>query len=172
VGTLRIFSQDEWTEAPPASAVPLAIAEGVRAAGDLLPPGVAVRLDVVPDLPPVSVGEAILTQVVIGLLLSAGDGARGARQVTVEARQAAASVRIDVLDDGRGLTSEELARLFDDAGASWAPGRGVGLGLARELLGLEGGRLEVANRAEGGARHRLWLPGVPAGTIAPAPAPC
>ncbi|MBK9515859.1 MAG: hypothetical protein IPO09_00645 [Anaeromyxobacter sp.] len=170
VGALRIFSQDEWTAPSLACPVAPAVAEALREAGRLLPSGVAWRTDVEPGLPPVSAGEALLTQVLVGVLVSAGDGDRPGRprQVSLEARRDLAGVRLDVVDDGPAFPAVVLAALLDVRAATWTPGRGVGLGLARELLSLEGGRLDVESRAEGGVRHRLWLP---VAGMAPVPPP-
>jgi len=163
VGALRVFSQDEWAAAPPACAVASAIGDGLRAAGPLLPPGAAVRLEVAPGLPLVSVGEPLLAQVVLGLLLDAAEGSTAARprRVTVAAGGHAEGVRLEVVDDGPGFPPGAQARLLDPTTA-WTPGRGLGLGMARELLGLEGGLLELESPAEGGRRRRLWLPATPA----------
>ena len=82
--------------------------------------------------------------------------------VTVVAHGAA----IDVLDDGPGLAPGEEDDVFarfhrGAAGRGGAPGTGLGLPIARELMRAWGGDASLANRPEGGARATLTAP--PAG---------
>ena len=80
--------------------------------------------------------------------------------VTVIARDAA----IDVLDDGPGLAPGEEDDVFarfhrGQAGrGGGAPGTGLGLPIARELMRAWGGDAVLANRPEGGARATLTAP--------------
>jgi two-component system, OmpR family, sensor kinase len=79
--------------------------------------------------------------------------------VTVVARGAA----IDVLDDGPGLAPGEEDDVFarfhrGRAGRGGAPGTGLGLPIARELMRAWGGDAMLANRPEGGARATLTAP--------------
>jgi two-component system, OmpR family, sensor kinase len=76
--------------------------------------------------------------------------------VTVLARPAA----IEVLDDGPGLDAGEEDDVFarfhrGRAGRGGAPGTGLGLPIARELMRAWGGDAALANRPEGGTRAIL-----------------
>jgi PAS domain S-box-containing protein len=74
-----------------------------------------------------------------------------------EPSDTASVVRFSVSDSGSGIPAEHLARIFEpfhqvDASSTRRHG-GVGLGLAiaRQIVGLMGGRLEARNDAAGGA---------------------
>ncbi len=71
-----------------------------------------------------------------------------------------------VQDTGRGLTPEELTRVFDrfarGSSSAGIPGSGVGLTLARSLARAPGGDLTAASEGPGrGARFVLRLPAAP-----------
>jgi signal transduction histidine kinase len=66
-----------------------------------------------------------------------------------------------VEDDGPGIRPEDLPHLFERFyRAPGAPGGGTGLGLsiAQWIVEHHGGRIDVANRSEGGARFVVSLP--------------
>jgi two-component system, OmpR family, phosphate regulon sensor histidine kinase PhoR len=76
------------------------------------------------------------------------------------------SVRLSIADSGPGIPQHDRQRVFerfyrvDKARARGAEGGGTGLGLAivKHLVGLHGGKVEVANRDEGGAVFTVTLP--------------
>lgn len=67
---------------------------------------------------------------------------------------------IEVLDRGAGLGEEQMDRAFDPFYTTKPQGQGSGLGLSLSLgiVQHNGGRLELANRPEGGAVARMLLP--------------
>ena len=76
-----------------------------------------------------------------------------------------ASTRIEVTDEGAGV-SDELAPHIFDRGFSGAGSTGVGLALARALVEADGGRLELQRRRP--ARFSVFLT-VSRTTSTPAP---
>ncbi|WP_284616223.1 hybrid sensor histidine kinase/response regulator [Aquabacterium humicola] len=76
-------------------------------------------------------------------------------------------VGIVVADTGRGMSPEQLQRLyspFDRLGLenSMVPGAGLGLVISRRLVELMNGRLEVDSVPGEGSRFCVWLPAAPA----------
>ena len=90
-----------------------------------------------------------------------GNALRHAHQVRISIGPDADGVVLQVDDDGPGIAPEQIeaalqpwVRLGPDDGT----GQGLGLAIARDLAERDGGRLTLANRAEGGLRASLWLP--------------
>ncbi|MDQ4133109.1 MAG: HAMP domain-containing histidine kinase [Actinomycetota bacterium] len=88
----------------------------------------------------------------------------GGGVVEVTARRQNGDIAIDVLDRGPGLADADIDRVFDrfykgDTARSGG-GSGLGLAIALEHARAQGGTLEAANRAGGGARFSLRLPAV------------
>ncbi|MBS9402779.1 response regulator [Halomonas sp. TRM85114] len=77
-------------------------------------------------------------------------------------------LRFDVIDTGRGITAEQLPRLFepfqqgDASTARHFGGTGLGLAICRRLVEALGGRLEVQSEPGVGSRFCFNLPLVPA----------
>lgn len=71
-------------------------------------------------------------------------------------------IRIRVGDTGKGISPGSLPFVFDrfykSEGPSFEAGTGIGLALAKELVGLHGGTIEVQSEQGKGAVFQLWFP--------------
>ncbi len=99
-----------------------------------------------------------LSQVLLNLLINAGQAMNGQGRIRIGVDGATCS--ISVRDSGPGLAPEVLAHLFEPFFTTKAPGKGTGLGLAvsRHLLAQFGGQLVAANAEGGGAVFTITLP--------------
>jgi signal transduction histidine kinase len=152
------------------------LAETVKLLGDRFQREVRIKLDVSPDLPPVTTARDRLQQMLLNLILNAADAMGGTGFVTLRAslvaapppglalkpRPAPAYVIIAVTDTGCGIPAENLARLFEPFFTTKAMSarRGTGLGLymvyefAREL----GHGLALETTVGRGSTFSLVLP--------------
>jgi two-component system nitrogen regulation sensor histidine kinase GlnL len=62
-----------------------------------------------------------------------------------------------MLDNGPGIPEPMLARLFTPFATSKAHGTGLGLAISRRIVEAHGGRIEVGDGADGGARFTIRL---------------
>lgn len=90
----------------------------------------------------------------------------GERPVRVCVSASSASVRIDVIDHGPGLSQDVLPHVFDrfykaDVARSRTPGSGLGLAIARENARAHGGDIVAGNASGGGAHFVVELPRTP-----------
>ena len=71
-------------------------------------------------------------------------------------------VAVDILDDGPGIDEDKLSKIFDPFFTTKRTGVGTGLGLsvARKIVDLHNGVLEIANRMEGGVRATITFKAV------------
>jgi two-component system, OmpR family, sensor histidine kinase CiaH len=120
-----------------------------------------VRVEVDPQPAVVAGDPARLRQLVMILVDNAIRHSPIDGRVGVAVRANASGASLMVEDDGPGIRAEDLPHLFERFyRAPGAPGGGTGLGLAiaKWIVDRHGGRIEVSNRAEGGARFVVSLP--------------
>ncbi|MEO1450634.1 MAG: ATP-binding protein [Bacteroidota bacterium] len=67
-------------------------------------------------------------------------------------------LRIQVADQGPGIDTEEIGRIFIPFYTTKENGSGIGLSLSRQILSLHGGRITVRNHPQGGAVFTMSLP--------------
>ena len=71
----------------------------------------------------------------------------------------AQGVRLEVLDEGPGISERQRERLFKRFSSGRAGGgKGLGLYLARQIVETHGGRITYTPREGGGSRFSVWLP--------------
>ena len=129
--------------------------------------GVALVADLV-DGPTLVCDETRVHQLVGNLVGNALTFTPAGGRVTVQARPAGDSWRIDVVDDGIGIPAAELPRLFRPffraSNAASAPGRpavpgtGLGLVISRAIVELHGGTIHVASTEGAGTTVTVTLP--------------
>jgi len=107
------------------------------------------------------------SQIQANLLSNAAKYSGPGGQVRFELRRTKAGALIRVSDNGRGIESEMLPRIFDLVGqgnqsiARPEGGLGIGLTLLRSLVELHQGRVEAHSEGEGKGTHRAAGTGPP-----------
>ena len=108
------------------------------------------------DAPVLVAGDAArLEQVVINLLLNAGQASEGEGRVTIRVEQGA-DIALHVEDEGPGVDESDLARVFDPFFTK-SGGTGLGLSVVYGIVQAHDGSLTVANRPQGGAVFTVRL---------------
>jgi two-component system, LuxR family, sensor kinase FixL len=124
--------------------------------------GVLVRLEAA-SVQPVTVDALQLEQTLINVINNAIDAAaeegRSAGCVTVRVTTANKRVRIEIEDNGPGVSDVVAKHLFEPFVTTKPNGMGLGLALSRELIAAHGGTIDWERiRPDGGARFMIQLP--------------
>ncbi|MCA9675827.1 MAG: histidine kinase, partial [Myxococcales bacterium] len=125
---------------------------------------VALELTVDDGLPEVAADAHALQQVLVNLVQNAAQamqGAAGAVRARASIEPGGHAVRIEVSDEGPGVSPEERARIFDPFYTTKEAGIGTGLGLAvcKHLVATFGGTIDAGDGPGGrGAAFRVVIP--------------
>lgn len=124
----------------------------------------------VPEGLPYIAGDAQrVAQILTNLLSNATKYTHAGGSVSVTAHAEDAQVRIDVADNGVGLSPEEQANLFTrfyrakNEATRGVAGTGLGLAITRSLVELHGGTINVASEPGRGSTFSFTLPVAAAG---------
>jgi PAS domain S-box-containing protein len=126
---------------------------------------ISVKIECQDELPSVRGDKVQLQQVVLNLLLNAFDSMKEAvareRNVKVRAQtNGAGTVEISVRDHGTGLTTENLAKIFQPFYTTKREGLGMGLPISRSIVEAHGGRLWAESNADRGATFYFTVPAI------------
>jgi len=117
--------------------------------------GLALDMEVASPLPEVAADLTRLRHVFSNLLDNAARHSPPQGRISVGARLDGAGVRFWVQDDGPGIPKAYEARVFERFFR--VPGQGLGLAIAREIVELHGGQLQLEASPKG-ARFSFVLP--------------
>jgi len=122
--------------------------------------GIALRIDVTPELPSVLADRAQIERVVSNLLSNALRHTDAGGEVRVSAVRRDRRVAVSVTDTGRGIPPEYLPRIFEKfVRVPEAPSGGAGLGLAisKSIVEAHGGQILVQSRVGHGTTFTFTL---------------
>lgn len=123
-----------------------------------------IVVQISPDLSDVSIDSVQMIQVTKNLVENALKYSPADAIVEIEARKVERHAVIEVLDRGRGLSSEDITHIFEPfyrgvgLQESSVPGLGIGLAVCRGLVQANGGILAARNRQGGGSVFTISLP--------------
>lgn len=125
---------------------------------------VGARLD--RALPPLLGDANALQQVVLNLLTNAREAMAAGGQIRVETGPAPGRpgwVRLTVADTGRGISAEELPKIFDPFYTTKAEGTGLGLSVSYGIVKDHHGTVDVRSEPGKGTTFVLTFPALPGG---------
>ena len=124
--------------------------------------GFEVEEAIAAELPPVLADQEAVEGAVANILGNAVKYSSQHKAIRLAVEQRGAEVVVEVADRGIGLPTGEEERIFEQfhrgANAANTAGTGLGLSLVKSVVEAHGGRVEAANRPDGGSVFRLYFP--------------
>lgn len=146
------------------------VEEILREARETLAPvarekGIRLEVDCRQPLPPVEADRERVLQVLSNLVGNAVRFSPEGSTITLSAGSHGDQVRLAVADQGRGIPSAEIPRLFDrfwQGGRGEGSGAGLGLAIVKGIVEAHGGMVEVRSREGEGSTFAFTLHGAAA----------
>ena len=102
--------------------------------------------------------RAQMEQALLNLLKNAHESGASEDGVSLQVRAIHDGWRLDVMDNGSGMSDTVMANALVPFYSTKRHGTGLGLALTREIIEAHGGRILLSNRQEGGLQVTLILP--------------
>ena len=123
-----------------------------------------VSVQISEDLPPIRGDHDALIEVLINLITNAVKYSDGRPDILIRAFQNAETLTLEVSDNGIGIASSDLRRVFekfhrvDCRRTSEVGGCGIGLSLVKHIVDAHGGTVSVSSQVGVGSTFSIRLP--------------
>lgn len=107
--------------------------------------GIELNIQLTEELPMINMDPNQFTQVIFNLILNALDAMETGGMLTITTSHSKNDVRLRIMDNGCGISDEQLKKLFQPFYTKKRNNQGTGLGLAvsHGIVQAHGGRIEV-----------------------------
>jgi D-alanine transaminase len=130
--------------------------------------GIEIKTYVPAGLPPVALDRELFKQALLNLLLNAQQAMPRGGEITLQAGVESGAVLLSVIDTGKGMTPEVLAKAFKPFYSTREGGTGLGVPTTKKIVEAHGGGLAAESAPGKGTRFTLRLPLADAKAAAPA----
>ncbi len=150
----------------PGNRAPTAVSPVLSRVADVARPkldasGIALTVDVAPDLPTIWADSEELELAMLNLVTNSLDAMPAGGTLTIRATTShAQGVRIEVSDTGTGISKDLLPRIFQPWVTTKGAGRGTGLGLSitHDVIARHGGTIDAVSEPGRRTTFTLELP--------------
>jgi len=122
------------------------------------PRGIEVNTEIASQLPPVFVDSGQIEQVLVNLVSNAYQSMSEGGKLTIKAYVKKNKVYLSLTDTGCGIPQENIKKLFEPLFTTKARGIGLGLPIAKNLVEINGGKVEVESKEGKGSTFTVILP--------------
>lgn len=119
---------------------------------------VKLKLDLRADLPAMPLDPNQMKQAVYNLIRNACQAMPKGGSLTITGTFTDYEVRLSFVDTGKGISAEQMNKLFHPFATTRSTGTGLGLLIVRRIIREHGGEIDIESREGQGTRVSLWLP--------------
>lgn len=127
----------------------------------IIPAGVMVRVSLPDERLRVRLDEGMFRQVLVNIAKNAGESVRDSGRengyISITAALERGRIRLEVEDNGLGISEESARHLFTPFHTTKPYGQGLGLTLTAEILRRHGCRFSLATGVDGKTRFGIWF---------------
>ena len=120
--------------------------------------GVSLQFQLEENLPETICDYSQIKQVLINLIINAFDAIKGGGTVTVSSGLRDKTILMSVTDNGPGISSENIKKIFNPFFTTKTRGTGLGLAISQKIARWHGGDLVVESTLGEGCKFTLILP--------------
>jgi len=121
--------------------------------------GIAVRVEMDPEMPPIEMDFHRMEQVLVNLITNARNALEGrSGEIVLRGTGAGEQIIVTMEDNGSGIPEEDLKYIFDPFFTGSKNGTGLGLTIVRRIVEQHHGTITVSSTPETGTVFTITLP--------------
>jgi len=126
--------------------------------------GIQLKLEPLPDLPPVLANKQNMEEVLSNLITNAINYTPEKGEISVSARPGKHHLCISISDTGFGIAEEDLDRIFDrfyrvkNEKTRYVIGTGLGLPIVKSIVEAHDGMIQVESKPDHGSTFVVYIP--------------
>jgi signal transduction histidine kinase len=117
-----------------------------------------IELALDPSIPEFYFDPYQIKQVMLNLLVNAGDATKKGDKISVATQREGGFVVISVKDTGEGIPEELLDKVFEPFFTTKVTGSGLGLACVEKIVREHGGKVSVFSKKGEGTEFKVFLP--------------
>jgi signal transduction histidine kinase len=118
---------------------------------------IEIRSFIPADLPPVRLDCEMFKQALLNLMLNSEQAMPEGGELTIQAACEPEGVSLSLIDTGKGMSPEVLAKVFRPFFSTRKEGTGLGLPTTRKIVEAHGGRIEALSEPGKGTKFTIHL---------------
>ena len=119
---------------------------------------VKIDLSIDMDLPKINLDAKWIEQTFLNLILNANDAMKGGGVLKIKAALNNENINVTFEDNGQGIPSDEIEKIFDPFYTTKDEGTGLGLSFIFQVITAHNGDVDVESRIGEGAKFTIKLP--------------
>jgi signal transduction histidine kinase len=120
--------------------------------------GIDIKSYLPADLPAVRLNKEMFQQALLNLMLNAEQALSGGGAITLQAVAEPGWVCLSIIDTGKGMTPDVVAKVFEPFFSTKPGGCGLGLPTTRKIIEAHRGTIEVQSEVGKGTKFTIRLP--------------
>ena len=113
------------------------------------------------DLPAVRLDRDMFKQALLNILLNAEQAMPQGGELTIQASAQGDDVVLNLIDTGKGISADHLAKIFRPFFSTKPGGTGLGLPTTKKIIAAHGGQIRVQSDVGRGTQFSILLPACP-----------
>jgi two-component system, NtrC family, sensor histidine kinase HydH len=119
---------------------------------------IEIKIYLPADLPAVAMDRDMLKQALLNLMLNAEQAMPEGGELTIQAMVEPGHIALSLIDTGKGMTPDILAKIFRPFFSTKPGGSGLGLATTRKIILAHGGSIDVQSELGRGTKFTIRLP--------------
>jgi len=126
--------------------------------GDLVEKNITLQKSFAPDLPPCDMDVVKIHEAFINIIQNSLEAVDGGGIIRIQTSLDTERIRIEIYDNGRGISQDNISRIFTPFFTTKEQGSGLGLAFAHRIIKDHGGNITVTSSEGEGTTFVITLP--------------